>query len=458
MRVLLLADDCNPEWPSLPVVGYKACKAIAERVETVVVTQLRNRENLEKHGFGKARVEYLDTEYVARPISKLSTFLRGGDATGWTTGVALAYLPYLAFEYETWRSFKSELLGGRFDIVHRITPMSPTLPSWLASKLSSPAAHRQASTSPVPFVIGPLNGGLKWPPGFTAELHREREWMTYVRGAAQFLPFHRSTYAKSAAILAGFEHTIRDIPPGNGERIINFPEVGIDPEVFSATADSGKGAERVSDRLNFVFVGRLVPYKCADVAIRAFAASPALRKHKLRIVGDGPERPALEALVDSLGARGSITFEGWKKQAEVGEIMRSSEVFVFPSVRELGAGVVVEAMACGMVPVVVDYGGPGGLVGPDRGVKVPIGSKDAIVRAMSHELEALAARPERILKLSQTAREYALKEYSWAAKADKTVEVYKWVLGQRADRPEFPGLVTGEQSSDKAPASSQAVA
>jgi glycosyltransferase involved in cell wall biosynthesis len=278
-----------------------------------------------------------------------------------------------------------------------------------------------------------------------------------VRGAAQYLPYHRSTYEKSAAILAGFEHTIRDLPPGHDARVINFPEVGIDPEVFSASPADGKGAERVSGPLTFVFVGRLVPYKCADVAIRAFAASPALRKHKLRIVGDGPERPALEALVDSLGARASITFDGWKKQAEVGELMRSSQVFVFPSVRELGAGVVVEAMACGLVPVVVDYGGPGGLVGPDRGVKVPIGSKDAIVRAMSQEMEALAEKPERILKLSQAARDYALKEYSWTAKAEKTVEVYKWVLGQRAERPAFPGLVTGEQVRAAAGASSQAV-
>jgi hypothetical protein len=33
MRVLILAEDCNPEWPSLPVVGYKFAKAIADRVE-----------------------------------------------------------------------------------------------------------------------------------------------------------------------------------------------------------------------------------------------------------------------------------------------------------------------------------------------------------------------------------------------------------------------------------------
>ena len=71
MRVLLLAEDCNPEWPSLPVVGYNACRAIADEVETVVVTQVRNRPNLTKHGFGRARVEYVDTEDVAGPLFRL---------------------------------------------------------------------------------------------------------------------------------------------------------------------------------------------------------------------------------------------------------------------------------------------------------------------------------------------------------------------------------------------------
>ena len=46
LRVLLLADDCNPEWPSLPVVGYKAARAIADYADVTVATHVRNRPQL----------------------------------------------------------------------------------------------------------------------------------------------------------------------------------------------------------------------------------------------------------------------------------------------------------------------------------------------------------------------------------------------------------------------------
>src|SRR5690349_5505804 len=99
MRVLILADDCNPDWPSLPIVGYKAARAIAEVAEVVVVTHVRNRKSLSQSGFGKAQVRYVDSEYIARPMFKFASLLRGGTDAAWTTAIALSYPSYLAFEW-----------------------------------------------------------------------------------------------------------------------------------------------------------------------------------------------------------------------------------------------------------------------------------------------------------------------------------------------------------------------
>ncbi|MGY3560520.1 glycosyltransferase involved in cell wall biosynthesis [Bradyrhizobium sp. USDA 4463] len=427
MRILILADDCNPEWPSLPVVGYKAAKALAEKAEVVVATHIRNRENIETAGFGRASVTYIDNEYIARPIYKLATWLRGGTSVGWTTNVALAYPSYIAFEREVWKHFKTDINDKRFDIVHRLTPMSPTLPSPMAS---------WCKRYGVPFVLGPLNGGLKWPAEYRAELAREREWMSYLREAYRYLPYRRSTYAESAAILAAFAHTAADIGPEYADRMIHFPEVGIDPEVFSQGASTQTSSQHASAQKTFLFVGRLVPFKLPRLAVEAFGMNPALLDHRMRVVGDGPERADLEAIIRQNGWAGRIELCGWKTQGEVAELMRTSDVLVQPSIRELGAGVVIEAMACGLACVVTDYGGPAYLIEADRGIKLPLAAPDELRRSFSDALARLANDPALLDRLKIAARRHAETYYTWQAKADETIRIYDWVLG-RGRKPQF---------------------
>lgn len=414
-RVLVLADSCNPEWPSLPVVGFKAALALAEKADVTVATSVRNRENIEKHGFGKARVVYIDHEYVAQKIHKFSSWIRGSEG-GWTTAMALAYPSYLAFEYEVFKLFRSQLEGGYFDIVHRITPMSPTLPSLIASRIPN-----------VPFVLGPLNGGLRWPKEFREELRKEREWLAILRESHKFLPYHASTFKNSAAILAGFRHTIERLPIQNEENVINFPEVGFDPELF-------KFAERpsVAGPLTILSAGRLVPYKLPDTIIHAYVNTPSLHTHRLVVAGDGPMRADLEAVVNRAGLSEQVTFTGNVTQNEVGRLMQQAHVFAFPSIRELGAGVLVEAMATGLACVVVNYGAPGALVDNHRGVVLPLGNKEAIIAGLGTSLARLVSDPSKVLQLGREASRHVFQFYTWEAKAQKTIEVYNWVMGRGA--------------------------
>jgi glycosyltransferase involved in cell wall biosynthesis len=287
----------------------------------------------------------------------------------------------------------------------------------------------------VPFVLGPLNGGLPWPRGFRAELRREREWLTYLRDAYRVFPYYRSTYRNAAAILAAFPHTIGDLPREARDRAIDFPEVGIDPERFRA-----KPSRVPHEPLTFLFVGRLVPYKCADVAIRAFADSALLRSQRLLLIGDGPERSSLEAEVRSERLGSTVRFAGSLPQEEVARAMQEADVFVFPSIRELGAGVVVEAMACGLPCVVTDYGGPGGLVDATRGVKVTLSSKADLAAGFREALERLAKNGLLRAQLGSRAQAHALKEYAWSAKAAKIERIYEWVLGRLPERPTFESV------------------
>jgi glycosyltransferase involved in cell wall biosynthesis len=298
-----------------------------------------------------------------------------------------------------------------------------------------------ARWSPVPFVLGPLNGGLEWPKEFAEERKREREWMIRFRSAYRYLPYFESTYRGADAILVSFRHTMEGLPRYARSKAIDFPEIGLDPELFSCAAEEAPpaGSHSAGGRLTFLFAGRFAAVKCIEIAVRAFAESPALRRHRLLLVGDGPDRPMLEEIVREEGVGNCVEFAGWKTQAELGKLLRESDFFVFPSVRELGAGAVLEAMASGLCSIVVDYGGPGWLAGGGRGVRVPMGTREQITVDFRREMEALVDDRPRAASLAAAGRRFALTEMTWAAKARKTLEVYRWVLGRRAERPLFVG-------------------
>ena len=82
-------------------------------------------------------------------------------------------------------------------------------------------------------MIGPVNGGLPYPKQFRAELHRDREWLRYGRGAVSFFPYVRSTYRNAAAVLASGQHTIDHLPIRNQSNVFNMLEVGFDPADFA---------------------------------------------------------------------------------------------------------------------------------------------------------------------------------------------------------------------------------
>jgi glycosyltransferase involved in cell wall biosynthesis len=419
MKVLCLSEDCNPDWTSLPIVAYNYAKALAKHTDLTLVTHIRNKPNIERVGLGTAKIVYIDNEWIASPLHKLATAVRGGKDSGWTIQMAMNYPGYIEFERLAFKRFKNELVQGAFDVVHRITPMTPTTPSPMAK------------WSPVPFVVGPLNGNLPWHAAFLAEQEREGEWLTSFRKAHKLLPYSGAMYSHSKAILAAFEHTIADVPPRDRGRTINFPEVGIEPSLFARPNRPKR------DRLTILFAGRLVPYKLPDVVVRAFAASTVLRQHRLVIAGEGAERAQIEAVIAEHGLADVVELRGHRPQAEVAQMMREAEIFAFPSIRELGAGVVIEAMACGMATVAVDYGGPAELVRPGCGIKIPLSDKAGLIGHFQTALERLVTNPDEIERLGLAAHEHAMAHYTWDAKALKTLEIYDWVLGRRQTRPDF---------------------
>jgi len=414
LRVLLLGPDCDPERVSIPFVTYSHAAALAQLHDVTLVARASVLDALRRGKAPFRAIEVVRTPLLDRIFAWCfrSIFKCNYDSQALT---AFKYPFALAFEWRAWRQLRRRILAGEFDVVLRLVPLTAVLPSPFAFFLRK---------GRIPFVIGPISGGLPWPPGFT-QLDNQREWISGLRNLYRFLPFARSTYRYAAAIIAASSQTYAEFAGYRG-KLFFVPENAIDPSVCLGTLRS----HEPGSKLELIFVGGLVPRKACDLALRG--AAPLLLKDLARftVVGDGPERGRLEQLTKSLGIEKAVSFCGWLSHAEALSRMRSADVFVFPSVRDFGGGVVFEALAAGAVPVVVDFGGPGDTVYPDVGYKVPLTNESDIVSQIEKVLTNLADSRDLLHRLRQQGMTYARESLTWDAKAQSTTRVLNWAVGR----------------------------
>jgi glycosyltransferase involved in cell wall biosynthesis len=421
LRILLLAPDASPESITGPLLSFCQAEALARLHDVTLVVRSTREEAVRR-----ARAPFRAIEVVRMPLIEriYAWCFRSIFKSNYRSQALTAFnYPFsIAFEWQTWRQLRPRIRFGEFHVVLRLLPIVSVLPSPLAFFLRN---------SSVPFVIGPINGGLPWPPGFS-QADNQKEWVSGLRSLYRFLPFARATYRNAAAIIAGSSHTYAEFA-GHRDKLFFLPENGVTRSLCCDTMH----CPRRDRKLELIFVGGLVPYKACDLALRA--AAPLLKSDLARftVVGDGPEQSRLERLTRSLEIENAVSFCGSLSHAEAIQRMRSADVLVFPSVREFGGAVVLEALAVGAVPVVADFGGPGDIVNPQVGYKVPLVNEGDMVSRMEKILADLAENRDCLERLRQQGMLYAREYLTWDAKAQTLTAIMHWVL-RRGPKPNLP--------------------
>jgi glycosyltransferase involved in cell wall biosynthesis len=178
-------------------------------------------------------------------------------------------------------------------------------------------------------------------------------------------------------------------------------------------------------------VTRLIARKRVDRLIRAFARLTAERPDaRLVIVGDGPERPALEQLVRALGIQHVVELTGALDARAAQERMSRASVMALPSVRESLGAVYLEAMSLGVPALGTRGEGIGEHIDHGvTGILVPPGDDEALFA----ELRALAADPDRARRIgTEGRRRFLAGPFSWRANVQAYLALFEELLKDRA--------------------------
>lgn len=188
-------------------------------------------------------------------------------------------------------------------------------------------------------------------------------------------------------------------------------------------------------KIQLLSVARLAPKKGLAYGIRAVAE--VLKKHphlEYNIVGDGPLKEELQALINSLGVQENVKLLGWKRQEEVIQLTQAAHIFLAPSIisddgDQEGIPVsIMEAMAQGLpvlstlhagIPELIREGESGFLV-PERDVD-----------ALANRLAYLVEHPERWPEMGEAGRNFIEEFHNVDKLNDQLVQLYERLLADQ---------------------------
>lgn len=276
---------------------------------------------------------------------------------------------------------------------------------------------------PIPHAL--IGLAAKWAAGIPMVSTFHGVELTWTRRQLPFLlPFLRYVIRTSDAVTANSSYTARMIQDVYDRPVERIP--------FGATISARelpRAVDTGTDRpFELLFAGRLVERKGVHYLLEAMAKVRASRPVRLRVVGDGPMRGALEAQAASLGLGDRVRFDGFVSNEELAERFARCDAFVLPAIVDSkgdteGLGVVlVEALSYGKPAIASAAGGIVDLVLDDEtGVLVPPGDVDALARAIAD----LADDPERARRLGAGGLAHVEREFSWPVITERLVSLYQ---------------------------------
>ena len=406
MKILVSAYACNPvpseaAYPGEAILGWNLIKQLSRFHHLTVLTREFNRIKLDR-ALKQRAIKNAEFVYVRLPAymeSLLSNYF----------GVRIYYLFWQIKAY--WVA-KRLIKKAMYDLFHQITFSNDWMPSFIGALL------------PLPFVWGPVGGGQVTPYPLLKEFALKDRIKERSRAILQDFwrqnPFRKKCVRKAKAILVCNKESYAKIP-ADTRKIYFFPVNGISLEEIRQSPKKAQG-----NVFRIVYAGRLDALKGISIGIKAFSLFIAdCPNSEFLIIGKGPEEGRLKSLVAKLHLKSHVQFLPWIPHYELLSELRKADIFLFPSFRDGGGAVVVEAMASCLPVVCLNVGGPGFHIRKEWGIKIEPGKPSEVVDAIARALKQLCQDRNKRLAMGKAGRARARAFYLWDRQGNLLRDVYR---------------------------------
>lgn len=390
----MVAPACDGEDVGEAWVAFQWVELLARSVDlTLVTTYKEGHTPMSRQLPGLRIVEWPEPRGVGR-FERFNSLMQPG------------YVPFYLRARRWIRQRLDE--GERFDVAHQVVPVAMRYPS-------------PAAALGIPLVVGPVGGSLESPPGFVDEEGATPWWQRLRRLDAWRIahdPLLRRTY-ESAACVIGVADYVSEFLSGlhlNRLEIMSETAVHEVPPPVDRSERSGP--------VRLLFVGRIIRTKGLRDVIRALAQTTDLDVH-LDVVGDGNDRENCVRLAAELGVAGRVTFHGRVPREEVDGFYVRADIFAFPSYREPGGNVSLEAMSFGLPLVLCRRGGPGANADDSCAFLLDAVSPDQLAADCAKAIRALVADRGLRLRMGEAARDRAVHTHLWSQRLARMTGIYE---------------------------------
>ena len=397
LRVGLITNEFYPVWGGVSTYCINLCRALVDKVDLHVFTVKRSDQSLNT----------LFDSYPALRNVKFH-FINNRNPGIYTT---------LSFQISSLIRMSRLIDENKIDIIHTSTFLADALYRWLGIKV--PNVLTVHST-----IHGQVQGFLNTKTSLKdldpSELFTLATYPLLRMG--ELASFYRSSHVIAVSNDVACELKEKSNYNGN----LNVIHNGVDLEVFFPVPNRKKGKKRI------LFVGRIIATKGVGTLINAI---PIVLKTNSDVVfvfaGSGREAPYVE-LLNELGVPQKNYEFLQASYDQMGDLYRSSDIFVLPSYTESCPMSILEATASGLpiistnikdIPILVEQGVNGFLIPPGDHV------------LLAENICTLLNNENMQHSMGIASRQIAEERFSYSKMGMQTLQVYKKVVGSNEDSP-----------------------